>query len=51
MDKNYTVEEVAEILRLHPESVRRKIRKGEIKSIKTGRKHLITQSEVDRLLM
>lgn len=37
----YTVNEVAKLLRLHPLTVRRGIERGEIPSIKVGRRVLI----------
>lgn len=46
----YTVEEVAEKLRMHPESVRRLIRQGKIKASKGGNKWLIEQTDLEKYL-
>ena len=45
-----TVAEFAEIFRYHPESVRRAIRQGRIKTIHVGRQHRIPAKEVERIL-
>lgn len=60
MNPYATVEEAAQILRLNPETVRRKCRKGELDFHRTGRKYLIpisallpdhkTQEDLDELL-
>ena len=41
--------ELARLLNLHPETVRRLIREGEIKAIKDGRSFYIPEEEVQRL--
>lgn len=46
----YTVEEVACMLRMHIESVRRLIRQGKIKAIKRGNKWLISYKDLDEYL-
>ena len=45
----YTVEEVAEILKLHPRTIRRKINSCEIRAVQVGKQYRISQDEVDRL--
>lgn len=42
--------ELAKLLKLHPETIRRMIREDEIKAVKKGRSYVIPQSEVNRLL-
>lgn len=50
-EKMYTLQELAGILRMHPESLRRLNRQGKIKGIvKIGRQYLLSQSHVDDLL-
>ena len=39
--KTYTIKEVAEVLRLHKDSIRRYIKEGKLKSFRFGRKFLI----------
>ncbi|RSK30969.1 helix-turn-helix domain-containing protein [Bhargavaea beijingensis] len=46
----YNAIEAAEILHVHPETVRRKLRTGEIKGIRQGREYVVTPEEVERLL-
>ncbi len=50
MDKIYKVDEVAERLGCHIETVRRKIRSGQIRAIKIGNDYRISESELDRYL-
>lgn len=45
----YTTKEVAEIFKCHVETIRRKIRNGEIKVVKIGREYRISEEEVERL--
>ena len=45
-----TVQEVAEILRVHYSTAMRLITEGQIKGIKIGRQWRIPRSEVERLL-
>jgi excisionase family DNA binding protein len=52
-EKLLTVETVAERLHVHPETVRRWLRKGEIEGIRLGKSRLgwrIRASELDRFL-
>lgn len=46
----YTAQEVANMLRMHIESVRRLIRQGKIKAIKRGHKWLIHSNDLDEYL-
>lgn len=48
--KYLTVEEVAEILRASPQTVRNMIKRGEIPAIRIGRPWLIKKSDLDRIL-
>jgi len=50
MEKYITVKEAAEILRLHVMTVKRYINKGRIKAIMFGRKWLIEEGEIKRVL-
>jgi excisionase family DNA binding protein len=49
MVRLYTVTEVARILSVHRETIRRWIKKGSIKATKVENFYLISQDEVDRL--
>ena len=42
----FHVEEIAELLGVHPESVRRWIRSGKLKSAKAGREHLVSRVDL-----
>ena len=44
--KFYTVPEVAEILRCHPQTIRRKIRERKIEAIFSGKSFLISESSL-----
>lgn len=46
----YTVEEVAEILKLYKKTVYGYIKSGKIKAVKIGRRYRITEDELHRLL-
>lgn len=46
----YRVYEVAEMLKVSIETVRRWIRSGKVKSIRLGRSHLIPKAEIDKLM-
>lgn len=48
--KNYTTKEAAAILRYNPAYMQKKLKRGEIPAIKVGRKWLITQETIDKLL-
>lgn len=51
MDRTYTVEEVADLLHVNQDTVRRYIREGKIKaSAPGGRKYVITEDQVYSLL-
>ena len=43
----YSIDEVAEILGVHRNSIRNRIKSGEIKAIKTGRLYRIPKSELE----
>ena len=45
-----TVKEVAEELRVHPETVREKLRHGDIKGIKIGKAWRIKREDLDEFL-
>ena len=46
-EKQLTVEEVAEELRVHPETVRQWIRTGELDAFDTGRGYRISRRDLD----
>src|SRR6266581_749162 len=46
-DQQLTVEEVAEELRVHPETVRQWIREGELDAFDTGRGYRISRADLD----
>ena len=46
-EKQFTVEEVAEELRVHPETVRQWIREGELDAFDTGRGYRISRHDLD----
>ena len=50
LPQTYTVKQVAEILRVHVNTIRNQIRKENIKAVKVGKHYLILEDEVDRLL-
>lgn len=51
MDKKlYTVEEAAELLRVHYQTIYKWLRTGELKSVRPGRKWLIPESEIQKFL-
>lgn len=45
----YTIKEVSEILKLHYDTVRKKIKAGQIKAVHIGGTIRITEEEVERL--
>jgi excisionase family DNA binding protein len=45
-----TIEEVAALLRMQPQGVRRLIRRGQLQAVKIGKRYLIQRAEVQRLL-
>lgn len=47
VEKQLTVEEVAEELRVHPETVRQWIREGELDAFDTGRGYRISRKDLD----
>ncbi len=50
LSKTYTVKEVAEVLRLHVDSIRRYVKEGKLKSFCFGRKFLIKGETLPILL-
>ncbi len=46
-EKQLTVDEVAEELRVHPETVRQWIREGELDAFDTGRGYRISRQDLD----
>lgn len=46
----FDVSQVAEILHVHPNSVRRYITQRKLKGRRIGRKWLFTQADIDRVL-
>ena len=46
-EKQLTVEEVSEELRVHPETVRQWIREGELDAFDTGRGYRISRKDLD----
>lgn len=50
MDKFLTVAEVADGLRVQPDTVKRWIKTGVITASRVGRKYVISQKEIERVL-
>jgi len=48
--KTYSVKEAAEILKYNEEWLRELIRQGKVKASKVGRKWIIKEEEINRLL-
>ena len=46
----YTVQELAKVLNLVPESIRAAIRKGQIKALKLNGAYIISRDEADRVI-
>ena len=46
-----TVQQAAEILQLHPETVRRKIKEKRLKAYVTGKSYRITQQQLEDYLI
>jgi len=47
---HYTTAEAAERLRMKPDSVARKIKRGQLPAVKVGKQWLITKETLDALL-
>ena len=45
----WTVEEAAAVLALHPETIRRMIRRGELKAVKVARRFRVPFSAIEAL--
>lgn len=43
----YTTQEAAELLGLNPETIRRKLRKGELKGARTGKEYTISKADLE----
>lgn len=50
MDRNYTIQELAEKLKVSQRTILREIQRGKIKASKVGRRHLIAEKELKRYL-
>ena len=50
MDEFLTVSEVAKRLKLHPETIARYIRQGELQALKFGRVWRMEKKEVDKFI-
>ena len=50
MEKFYTIEEIAEISRLHLNTVYRHLRQGKLKAHKVGNQWRVTQEALDKYL-
>ena len=50
MMKTYTIKEITGILKMDPSNIRRYLREGKIKGVKIGKKWLITEEELKRVL-
>ena len=46
----YTVKEVAEMLKVHEQTVFRWLREGKLKSDKVGSNHRITKEQIDQFI-
>ncbi len=49
-ERVYTTSEVAEIIRVHPKTVRKMIRRGQLDAFKVLDEYRITQSALDELM-
>ncbi|MBA4544692.1 helix-turn-helix domain-containing protein [Thermoactinomyces daqus] len=49
-DKFYTIEEIAEILKVHDRTVRREIERGNLKAVKVGSVWRITHKDFEEYL-
>lgn len=47
MDNTYTIKEAAELLKLHPKTVLRKIRQGDIEATRIGRQYRIARAQLE----
>src|SRR5581483_2353805 len=48
-DKVYTVEQFAELVKLHPKTVLRFIKEGRVRAVKVGRGYRILRSELEAM--
>ncbi len=47
MQKYYTLEEIAQILKVHRETVRRYIRKGDLKAARIGKEYRVREDDLN----
>lgn len=50
MEEHYSPEEIAQRLKLDPETIRRWIRRGELPAVKVARQWRVSAGELDRFL-
>ena len=50
MPKLFTVEEIAQLLKLNPETIRRYIKKGILKAVKLERQYRIKEEDLSNFL-
>ncbi|MGH3133932.1 MAG: helix-turn-helix domain-containing protein, partial [Gaiellaceae bacterium] len=50
IERHYKTRELAEILGLHPETIRRAAQRGELESIRIGMDRIYSESAVERWL-
>ena len=50
MMRTYTIKEITGILKMDPSNIRKYLRQGKIKGVKIGKKWLITEEELKRVL-
>ena len=50
MERHYTVEEIAELLTLHPKTIQRYIREGKIIANKVGKRWCISESDLKKFI-
>ena len=50
MDNIYTVEQVSEMIKMHPKTIQRYIREGKIKAKKVGKSWRITEDNLTEFL-
>lgn len=50
LPRTYTIKQIAKILRVHEDTIRKQIRKGNIKAVKVARHYLILEDEANRIL-
>ena len=48
--KLYKISEVADFLKVHDQTIRRYIKKGELKAVKVGKQWLIKNTDLNKLI-